>query len=155
RYAKSPRYVPRYLPDQELRPIVQYCETEASLLERTILVTLLHTGVRASELAALKTSDMVQIGGTWKLHIHEGKGLKDRVIPLTARCVELLQAWQNNGWERANDFLFTHHGRPRQHGTNMSALLRKVGLKVGVVDLTAHRFRHTFAVALLNYGIRE
>jgi Phage integrase family len=27
--------------------------------------------------------------------------------------------------------------------------------KLGLVNVTAHRFRHTFAVALLNYGVRE
>src|SRR5438105_8020374 len=30
-----------------------------------------------------------------------------------------------------------------------------MGLKLGIPGLTAHRFRHSFAVALLNYGIRE
>ncbi len=153
--SKEAYLVPRYLSDQEIKAVLAYCERDATLLEKVVVTLLLHTGIRIAELAMLKASDVVQIGGTWKLHIHEGKGLKDRVIPLTVRCVELLQAWQNSGWERVNDFLFTHYGRPRQHGTQMSALLRKVGLKAGVVGLTAHRFRHTFAVALLNYGIRE
>src|SRR5437764_6872887 len=137
--------VPRYLSDQEIKAVLAYCEGDATLLEKVVVTLLLHTGVRVAELAMLKASDMVQIGGTWKLHIHEGKGLKDRVIPLTACCVELLQAWQNDGWERANNFLFTHYGRPSQHGASMSTLLRKIGLKVGVIGLTAHRFRHTFA----------
>ena len=37
--------------------------------------------------------------------------------------------------------------------------MRYISLRIpwalGIQDLTAHRFRHTFAVALLNYGIRE
>ena len=83
-----PNMVPCYLPDDELRTILNYCETNATLLERTLIITLLHAGIRASELAVLKASDIVQIAGVWKLHIHEGKGLKDRVIPLTETCVQ-------------------------------------------------------------------
>jgi hypothetical protein len=59
------------------------------------------------------------------LHIHEGKGLKDRVIPLTSQCLEMLQTWQAQGWERSNDFLFTRHGRPWQGGTNVCTLVRE------------------------------
>jgi hypothetical protein len=33
--------------------------------------------------------------------------------------------------------------------------MEQIGRKLGIAGLTAHRFRHTFAVALLNYGIRE
>ncbi len=34
-------------------------------------------------------------------------------------------------------------------------ILRRVSSKMGIQEVTAHRFRHTFAVALLNYGMRE
>jgi site-specific recombinase XerD len=148
--------VPRYLSDNEIRRLLTYCNNNtASLKERTLVITLLHTGIRAAELAALKSSDIVQIQGKWKLHIHQGKGLKDRVIPLTPLCVETLQAWQAHGWEQINDFLFTHHGKPWNGGSHVGSIIRALGQKLGLTRLTSHRFRHTFAVALLNYGIRE
>ena len=152
---RKPDMVPRYLNDQEIRTILQYGEREATLLERTIVVTLLHTGIRSCEFAALKATDIVQVGGIWKLHIHEGKGLKDRVIPLTARCLQVLQEWQEHGWECANEFLFTHFGRPWKNSKPVSSRVWELGRKLGIAGLTPHRFRHTFAVALLNYGIRE
>jgi Phage integrase family len=37
----------------------------------------------------------------------------------------------------------------------MTQNIRKVGDKLGLPMLTPHRFRHTFAGALLNYGMRE
>jgi Phage integrase family len=152
---RQPDRVPRYLTDHETRTLLAYCEQEASLVEKVVIVTLLHTGIRASELATLKSSDIVQVGGVWKLHIHEGKGLKDRLIPLTKRCVETLHTWQEQGWERSSDFLFSRHGKPWHNAAPVGTLMRTIGSKLGIQDLTAHRFRHTFAVALLNYGIRE
>ncbi|MBV7333818.1 tyrosine-type recombinase/integrase [Chloroflexi bacterium TSY] len=154
-FGQEPAPVPRYLSDHEVRTILEYCNNNSSLKERTLVITLLHTGIRAAELAALKATDIVQVQGKWKLHIHEGKGLKDRVVPLTLQCLEVLQAWQRDGWEKVNDFLFTHHGRPWRGGSNVCKIIREMSCKLGLKGVTPHRFRHTFAVALLNYGMRE
>ena len=131
--------IPRYISDSETRAILAYCEHQATLLEKTVVTILLHTGIRAAELGSLKASDVVQIGGVWKLHIHQGKGLKDRLIPLTSRCREVLQAWQNEGWEHSNDFLFTKHGSPWTDATRSTAvctIIRELGLKLGIIGLT-------------------
>lgn len=152
---QDPDPVPRYLSDRELRTVLEYCDNGACLKERTVVITLLHTGIRAAELAALEVSDIMQIQGKCKLHIREGKGLKDRIIPLTSQCLAALQAWQEDGWERVNGYLFTRHGRPWRGGENVRHIVRELGCKLELNGLTPHRFRHTFAVALLNYGIRE
>lgn len=112
----DPDPVPRYISDRELRMIMEYCDQGASLKEKTVVITLLHTGLRASELANLAVSDIVQIQGKWKLHVREGKGLKDRIIPLTPKCLETLQTWQEKGWEKINNNLFTRFGRVWQGG---------------------------------------
>jgi integrase len=151
----NPDPVPRYLSDRHLRTVLDYCNNGATRKEKTVVTTLLHTGIRAAELATLQAQDIVQIQGKWKLHIREGKGLKDRVIPLTPQCLTILQAWQEDGWERVNDHLFTHHGRPYTSCNFVCDLVRQMGRKLDIEGLTPHRFRHTFAVALLNYGIRE
>ena len=151
----DPDPVPRYLSDHQLRTVLDYCNNGATLKEKTVVITLLHTGIRAAELATLQVQDIVQIQGKWKLHIREGKGLKDRVIPLTPQCLTILQAWQKDGWEQVNGYLFTHHGRPYTSCNFVCDLVRKMGNKLNIEGLTPHRYRHTFAVALLNYGIRE
>jgi len=151
----DPDPVPRYIPDRELRQVLTYCQNGASLKEKTVVTTLLHTGIRAAELSGLCTTDIVQIQGTWKLHIREGKGLKDRLVPLTPTCLAALQEWQEEGWEGRNKHLFTFYGRPWQGGANVCTIIREMGAKLGLMGLTPHRFRHTFAVALLNHGLRE
>ncbi len=151
----DPDPLPRYLSDHELRTVLRYCHNSATLKERTVVVALLHTGIRAAELATLQVDDIVQVQGKWKLHIREGKGLKDRVIPLTPQCLTVLEAWKQKGWERVNGYLFTHHGRRYTTCNFVCDLIRQMGAKLKIAKLTPHRFRHTFAVALLNYGIRE
>ena len=150
----DPDPVPRYLTDQDIQVVLRYCATEATLLERVVVMTLLHTGIRACELADLKTTDIVQVQGQWKLHIHEGKGMKDRVIPLTQPCLDLLRAWESEGKAPSSVYLFSTHGRPWSP-SHVYTLIRELGIKLNLAGLTAHRFRHTFAVALLNYGMRE
>ena len=151
----EPDPVPRYLTDQEVRAILTYCDGQASPLQRVIIITLLHTGVRASELAALKVTDIVEIQGRCKLHIHAGKGLKDRMIPLTDRCLHALRDWQTHGWEQVNDYLFTRHGRPWRTADGIRRAIYMMADTLGLTNITPHRFRHTFAVALLNYGMKE
>ena len=151
---RCPDPVPRYIADPELRKILTYCQQAASRPERTVVITLLHTGIRGAELVALKISDLVQLQGKWQLHIHEGKGLKDRMIPLTTEALSILQTWHANGWESSSDYLFARHGQPWS-SNKVGRIVRQIGLHLDIAGLTPHRFRHSFAVALLNYGMRE
>jgi site-specific recombinase XerD len=93
----DPDPLPRYLTDHDLQVVLRYCATEARGLERVVVTTLLHTGMRACELADLKSTDILQVPSRWKLHIHEGKGLKDRSIPLTQSCLDALREWEQEG----------------------------------------------------------
>jgi integrase len=153
----EPQPVRRYLPDNEVRKVLDYCEKEAPLLERTIVIILLHTGVRASELANLKVTDIVEIQGKWKLHVHEGKGLKDRLIPLTPECLAVFQTWKEQRPNPDSEYLFTNRIYPDRlwRGHNVGNVICLLGKKLGIEGLCPHRFRHTFAVTLLNYGMRE
>lgn len=151
---EDPDPVPRYLTDQEIQAILRYVATAATARERVLVILLLHTGIRACEVVNLKSTDIVQLHGRWKLHIHEGKGLKDRLIPLTQPCLDALRTWEREGQGPASRYLFTAHGRPWA-ATHVGTVIRAVGRTLGLTGITPHRFRHTFAVALLNYGIRE
>jgi integrase len=105
------------------------------LLERVVVTTLLHTGIRACELADVKSTDIIQVQGRWKLHIHEGKGLKDRIIPLTQLCLDVLRTWEKEGKAASSAYLFTSHGRPWST-SQVCNLIREMGSKLGLRGLT-------------------
>ena len=77
-------------------PVIWSRDEVANLIEsadtpfhRTILMTLYGTGVRRSELANLKITDVDS--GRMVIHIHEGKGRKDRDIVLSPNLLTELR----------------------------------------------------------------
>jgi site-specific recombinase XerC len=56
-------------------------------------MTLLHAGLRVSELGALTTSDLTLNPRSGKLIVRRGKGMKYREVPLNAPVREALATW--------------------------------------------------------------
>jgi len=82
-YAKTPKRLPRsILSGQEMRKLLR-APDENSMMgyrDRAMLEVLYSTGLRNSELASLKVDDVDTDEGY--LRVNEGKGAKDRVVPL-------------------------------------------------------------------------
>ncbi|MBL0379954.1 MAG: tyrosine-type recombinase/integrase [Desulfofustis sp. PB-SRB1] len=58
---------------------------------RIILEILYDTGIRAAEMAAVKTGDLDIVNGY--LTIRSGKGAKDRVVPMSSRVCGLIKTY--------------------------------------------------------------
>ncbi|MBL0380070.1 MAG: tyrosine-type recombinase/integrase [Desulfofustis sp. PB-SRB1] len=58
---------------------------------RIILEILYDTGIRAAEMAAVKTGDLDIVHGY--LTIRSGKGAKDRVVPISARVCDIIKQY--------------------------------------------------------------
>ncbi|WEG19273.1 tyrosine-type recombinase/integrase (plasmid) [Alkalihalophilus pseudofirmus] len=64
---------------------------EGNIPERAIVEVLFATGIRISELAKMKVSDI-----NWDetcIRIPDGKGNKGRIVPFTHECAEHLKAY--------------------------------------------------------------
>jgi site-specific recombinase XerD len=60
-------------------------DTRPGLRHTALIALMLCTGVREAELSALETQDLRRrLGGELALHIREGKGCKERLIPYGA-----------------------------------------------------------------------
>jgi integrase/recombinase XerD len=81
-YPKGPRRLPAVLSQQEVTRLI---DAASNLSHRAILMILYSTGVRRSELVRLKVGDIDS--ERMVIHIRQGKGRKDRDVPLTTKAV--------------------------------------------------------------------
>lgn len=98
-------------------------------------------GLRCAEMAALRWSEIDFDAGL--IHVVDGKGGKDRVVPLAEQLEEALVAL---GLHRRGFVLLTGRGKPyppREVGVLIAKHLRRCG-----VEATAHALRHTFATSV-------
>jgi len=125
------------------------------LRDKAMLELLYATGVRASELAGLKTSDLnLDIGYLRCL----GKGNRERVIPVGKAAIEaaveyLAELRPKLTKPFSGDFLLlSRTGRPMSR-IEIWRLIKKYAIRAGMPgNLTVHTLRHCFATHLLAGG---
>jgi integrase/recombinase XerD len=129
----------------------------AGLRDRAILETLYSTGIRRSELVHLDVYDIDRDRG-W-LTVRQGKGSKDRVVPIGERAL----AWLGRYLEEARpqlvlaaseSALFLNREGARFTPNALSAQVRRIIERSGVRERegSCHLFRHTCATLMLEGG---
>lgn len=118
-----------------------------------IMITLLDTGLRVSELANLKVDDAHLEQGYLKVF---GKGQKERIVPIGSSAQKTLMRYLYHFRPEptpigANHFFIMGAGNPMSaHAVKL--VMRRVAERSGVKRLHAHLLRHTFAVNYLMNG---
>ena len=133
-------------------------QTWAGRRDRTLLLVAVQTGLRASELIALRCED-VQLGAGAHVRCH-GKGRKERCTPLRKDAAGALRAWlKERRGEPSAPVFPNQRGGPLSHD-GLDYLLAKhlqttratcPSLKKKRV--TPHVLRHTAAMELLHNGV--
>ncbi len=121
-----------------------------ALRDKTLILILLDTGLRASEVCGITARDVdLKNRRIWTM----GKGDKERSVPISAETAKALWHYMNERSEaKASAPLFaTVDGRPFSR-TALLALLADLGEKADILDVHPHRFRHTFAINFLRNG---
>lgn len=153
----DPRQIPRHrkphkLPDiltkEEIQTLFNVCD---NLRDKCILMTLYGAGLRLSEVASLKVSDIQS--DKMQLFIRNAKGSKDRYAILSQANLEMLRAY----WKayRPKDWLFYSRNHTDTHITPRAIqnLFRKYITKAKInKNVTVHTLRHCFATHLLESG---
>jgi site-specific recombinase XerD len=147
RYGKREKRLPEVLNKDEVLAVFS---STRNLKHRTVLMTVYAAGVRVSELTRLRVEDLDSKRGL--IRVHQGKGRKDRYVPLSPSLVMVLRTY----WRkyRPKDTLF-----PSQRGG--CALSKSAAWKICAAArkkarlskrVTPHTFRHSFATHLLEAG---
>lgn len=134
---------PRHLDDDEEEALVAAVNATGTLRDQTIIILLLHTGLRAQELCTL-TRQQLHLGkrhGTLRI---VGKRKKVREVPLNATArLALIQYLETLPPEDL--YLFpsekTHCALT---GRALGHLITKYATQARVIDLSPHDLRHRF-----------
>lgn len=123
-----------------------------SLMERALIETALSSGLRCSELAALRISDINL--KTMEVRVLHGKGDKERtsyVNELALKCIERYLADRTD----SDDILFRSraNGGSFYTGNGLYSAIRSIGKRANVTNVHPHRFRHTMASRLAEKGM--
>jgi integrase/recombinase XerC len=149
-----PQTAPRALSPEEQKALLRAAEW-AGGRGRAIVVTLLFTGLRLGELAALDLDDLRLSPRRGLLVVRRGKGDAYREVDLNAEVRTRLEAWRK---ERARRFpqstepaLFLARTGRRLSARAIDQVVRRTGAAAGIA-LSAHVLRHTCLTGLVRGG---
>jgi len=162
REPKKEKRLPRaVLTTKEVQKILEHPNlgTLTGIRDRTVLELLYSTGIRLNELVSLTVYDADLTGGL--LRINQGKGRKDRVVPLGKHAVKSLREYiakvrprcTGNKENRQNRSLLVDRYGKTISKQVVSIMVRSHAREAGIEKkITAHTFRHTFATELVKNG---
>lgn len=126
-----------------------------SLRNNAIIETLYGSGLRVSELIDARIS---RLDLNERLMIVEGKGNKERLVPVSPVAAELIEAWlrQRNRMDvkpEGNDILFLNRrGKPLTR-VMIFHIIKELADLAGIrKNVSPHTLRHSFATHLLEGG---
>lgn len=142
---KNEKKIPIVLTKQEVNALIKATETTKS---RMILQLLYSSGLRVSEIVALKPDDIIfseNIG--W---VREGKGKKDRMFILSKKLSKKLEKFvsKHSNW----NYLFSE--KTPLTSRNIQKIVHLAGKKAKIrKPVHPHSLRHSFATHLLESGV--
>jgi len=126
--------------------------------DHALLLMAIQTGLRLSEITALRQQDVVLGKGA---HVRcEGKGRKERCTPLTKSTIAVIAEWIREQGQLSTLILFPNARGGRLSAdsvqylvTKYEAVARQTCSTLGSKRVTPHVLRHTAAMELLQAGM--
>lgn len=122
-----------------------------NIKHRSMLHLLYSTGMRRSELLALKVKDIDS--SRMIISIKQGKGKKDRQVVLHPRILNLLRDYYR--YYRPQEYLFEGMSKNRRaySAESLCKIVKRAAKDAGLTkNITIHTLRHCFATHMLEKG---
>jgi len=146
-YAKTPKKLPRVLTQDE---VVGLLRGIANLKHRAMAMTLYAAGLRVAEVAALRIADIDS--ARMLIHVEQGKGARDRIIPLAEQLLALLREYYRH--YRPVHWLFVgQDGKRHINARSIHRVLAKASMAAIGRRIHPHLLRHTCATHMLEAGV--
>jgi integrase/recombinase XerD len=139
------KILPDVLTDTEVEAILSQFNTRypGPRRNRLMIQLALETGLRVAEITALKFEHCRLMGNAYRVHVHEGKGAKDRIVWMSAALgAEIGEVAHNEGREYQGVMFTTRAGGAIDHGY-LRRMIKARGKAAGVPRLHWHLLRHT------------
>lgn len=121
--------------------------------DKAIILTLLDTGLRVSELARLTISDLdLEAGQITVFPFGSGLKSKPRAVFIGKLSKSTLWRYLTGRDVEPNDFIFTSKLNRPMDRHSIRKVLKYIGNKAEILNVYPHRFRHTFAIQYLRNG---
>ncbi|MCZ7563067.1 MAG: site-specific tyrosine recombinase XerD [Burkholderiales bacterium] len=154
---KRPARFPRSLSEEDVESLLGAPDlaTPLGLRDRAMLETLYATGLRVSELVALRLAEVSLDMGVVRVF---GKGSKERMVPLGAEAADWIVRYLAEARPallkgRTADAVFvTPRGAPMTRQAFWVLVRRHAVRSIPGRALSPHTLRHAFATHLLNHG---
>lgn len=152
------RSLPSSLSEKEVDALLDApnTETKIGLRDRAMLELLYATGLRVTELVAIKQAEVSLSQGVIRI---TGKGGKERLVPMGEEAMDWIALYLKNArieLMKSNAVSAQLFVTARGSGMTRQAfwyLIKKYAKKAEIAQkLSPHTLRHAFATHLLNYG---
>ena len=152
-----PKHLPEYLTTEEvdrLEAAIDLTSAEGHR-NRAIIEVFFSCGLRVSELVELKLSNLFLNERFMRV---EGKGGKERLVPISQRAVGELELWFDDRRRMRikpgeDDYVFLNRRGHHLTRTMILIMVKRLGEAAGIKKtLSPHTLRHSFATALLRGG---
>jgi site-specific recombinase XerD len=147
-YPKDERRLPVVLSKEEVSRLLAGV---SNIKHRAILSTIYSAGLRVSEATGLRIEDVDS--KRMVIHVRQGKGRKDRYVPLSPKLLVLLREY----WKVTKPGLWLFPGSNRDHPITRRSVQRicdKAHLAAGIAKkVSPHTLRHSYATHLLDAGV--
>ena len=162
RRPKQSRQLPSVLPVEDIKAIIDgppgFADDPIGRRDRALLEVLYGSGLRISEALGLDLDDLRWERDNLTIRVREGKGKKDRAVPLGSRGRAALRAYlevrERLGGAKADSLALFRSRRGRRFGDRSAReLVYRRCLATGArIRVGPHGLRHSFATHLLESG---
>lgn len=156
------RSVVEFLAPEEVAALIKAPDTGKWIgrRDRALLMLAIQTGLRNSELTALRCQDLLLLGPAGAHVRCLGKGRKSRCTPMTQDVAAVLKEWVRERCGEPAALLFPSSSGGKLSADALQRLVRKHVITAGQgcaslkeKRVTPHTLRHTAAMALLQRGV--
>ena len=153
---------PKWLDKHEQHRLIRAIENDLELAKQkypkrwvtrrrdaSLVLFLLHTGLRLSEAINLRMSDIQLSERKGSVMVQNGKGNKQRSVPLNSDARKAIQEWLEVRPQSDHLWMTVEGEHESLSGRTVQRVLQRYAKAADVKELTPHVCRHTFAKNLV------